>query len=418
MKDLLSLKIAGTAVIFASIVFCCAIPSQAQTTYTVTDLGAAANGAIETNASDINNRGVVAAATIESFFPVFEEIGFVSQNGQVTLLPSLGGQFTFAAVINDSGIVAGSANLAGDTIGHASIWDRDLTHVTDLGTLGGSSSAALWLNESNQVVGDSGTANGVDVHAFLWDRGKLVDLGALGGSTSFATGINNSGLIVGQSDTSTVLDPVFGIPTFHGFRWDRGVLKDLGEIFGGHFNYAESVNDRGDIVGGADLAGDLTGHAFIIRNGSIIDLGTVPGDTNSAALGLNNRGQVVGISSLSFSPPPSPPVDNFECPCHAVIWQDGKATDLNTLIPSNSGWQLINAVAINDRGLIVGSGGFNNESRAFLLTPRNGPAAAGTENNANANPVSVLSSPSIIGMSAVRVTIVNGRPHAIWDRQQ
>ena len=416
MRYLLPFKIVGTVLIFFSIVFCSVVPSQAQTTYTVTDLGVAANGAIETNASDVNNRGVAAAVTIVSFFPVFEEIGFVSQNGQVTVLPSLGGQFTFAAAINDSGIVAGSANFAGDTISHASIWDRDLNRVTDLGTLGGSSSAALWLNERNQVVGDSGTANGIDVHAFLWDEGNLVDLGTLGGSTSFATGINNNGLIVGQSDTTLVLDPEFGIPTFHGFRRDRGVLKDLGEIFGGHFNYAEAANDRGDIVGGADLAGDLTGHAFIIRNGSIIDLGTVPSDTNSAAFGVNNRGQAVGISALSFIPPPSPPVDNFECPCHAVIWQDGKATDLNTLIPSNSGWQLINAVAINDRGQIVGSGAFNNESRAYLLTPQSGPAAPSAENGANANSASTLSSSLATGISSVRVTIVNGRPHTVWGR--
>ncbi len=182
MRYLLPFKIVGTVLIFFSIVFCSVVPSQAQTTYTVIDLGVAANGAIETNASDVNNRGVAAAVTIVSFFPVFETIGFVSKDGQITLLPSLGGQSTFASSINASGVVAGSANFLGDTITHAVIWDRDLSRVTDLGTLGGSTSAALWLNNSNQVVGDSGTANGIDVHAFLWDEGNLVDLGSLGGS--------------------------------------------------------------------------------------------------------------------------------------------------------------------------------------------------------------------------------------------
>lgn len=407
-------KIAGTLVVFMSIVFGSVMPSQAQTTYTVSDLAPGASGGIETNPNDINIRGEAVAVTFESFFPVFETVGFVSKDGQITLLPSLGGQFTFASSINSSGVVAGSANLAGDTITHAAIWDRDLSRVTDLGTLGGPTSAALWLNNSSQVVGDSGTSNGADVHAFFWDRGKLIDLGSLGGATSLATGVNDSALVVGQSDVTTELDPVFGIPAFHGFTSARGKLNDVGNIFGGNFNYAQTVNDRGDIVGAADLAGDLTAHAFLIRNGSIVDLGTVAGDTNSAAFGINNRGQIVGISALSFSPPPIPPVDNWLCPCHAAIWENGKATDLNTVIPANTGWQLISAVAINDKGEIVGNGALNNEFRPFLLTPNRGAGGSivvqSTERNAELSP----STSRPVG--SMRKTTVNGHLHMVFEQ--
>jgi probable HAF family extracellular repeat protein len=410
MRYLLPFKIAGTLVIFVNIVFCSVIPSQAQTTYTVTDLGVAASGGLETNPNDINIRGEAVAVTFESFFPVFETIGFVSKDGQITLLPSLGGQSTFASSINASGVVAGSANFLGDTITHAVIWDRDLSRVTDLGTLGGSTSAALWLNNSNQVVGDSGTSNGIDVHAFFWDRGKLIDLGSLGGATSLATGINNSALVVGQSDITTELDPVFGIPTFHGFTSVRSKLNDVGNIFGGHFNYAQAVNDRGDIVGAADVAEDITAHAFLIRNGSIVDLGTVAGDTNSAAFGINNRGQIVGISALSFSPPPTPPVDNWLCPCHAAIWENGKATDLNTAIPANTGWQLIGAIAINDRGEIVGNGTLNNEFRAFLLTPN----TSNVLDSVMTNSVSAVAG-KVEGPRSIHSNIVNGKRHMVLE---
>ena len=54
---------------------------------------------------------------------------------------------------------------------------------------------------------------------------------------------------------------------------------------------------------------------------------------------------------------------------HAFIWEAGKMMDLNKLIPDNSGWKLIIAHDINDKGQIVGEGIFNDESRAFMLNP-------------------------------------------------
>jgi probable HAF family extracellular repeat protein len=418
MKNLHTLNLPVTFAICAALILCLAIPASAQRTYTVTDLGSVA-GAFETNASDINNRGQATVISFLSFFPVFESIGFVSKDGNMTLLPSLGGQFTFASAINDSGIVVGSANFAGDTITHAVIWDRDLLHVTDLGTLGGATSSAVWLNARLHVVGDSVIANGTDTHAFLWDKGKLTDLGTLGGSTSFAFVINDGGQIVGQSDITVALDPTFGIPQFHGFVWVRGAMKDLGDIFGGHFNYANSVNDRGEIVGAADLTGDLTGHAFMIQAGTLNDLGTVPGDTNSAAFSVNSRGQVVGTSSLSFSPPFGPPVLNFQCPCHAAIWEDGMVTDLNTLIPAGSGWQLLDALAINDRGQIVGDGTLNNglSYRAFLLTPQDGDSSSTTTSAAHANAAAGSSQTTSASSPAMHITIINGKPRIVVEHQ-
>jgi probable HAF family extracellular repeat protein len=44
--------------------------------------------------------------------------------------------------------------------------------------------------------------------------------------------------------------------------------------------------------------------------------------------------------------------------------------DLNALIPANSGWEPLNAVAINLAGQIVGVGTVNGQQHAFLLTPQ------------------------------------------------
>jgi probable HAF family extracellular repeat protein len=417
MRNLRVSTLAKAFAISAALLLSSAIPTKAQRTYTVTDLGVAVAGGSLTDATDINNQGEAVGVTFVSGFPVFEEYGFVSKDGKITVLPALGGQSTSAASINQSGVVAGLAFRPGDTILHAAIWDRDLDRATDLGTLGGSFSSATWLNDRLEVVGESAISNGIDTHAFLWEKGTMSDLATLGGSLTIPFGINNSGLIVGQSDINRVPDPVFGIPQFHGAVWVREgqAIEDLGEIFGGHFNYAQGVNDRGEIVGAADLAGDPTAHAFMIHDGLLTDLGTVPGDTNSAVFAINNRGQAVGISALA-SPPRLflPPSIAWLCPCHAAIWEDGKATDLNTLIPSGSGWQLTLGVAINDRGQIVGIGTFNNESRAFLLTPQevNSSSAAATAASVNSAPEQA----SGASASAMRVTRVHGKLHIIMQR--
>jgi hypothetical protein len=55
----------------------------------------------------------------------------------------------------------------------------------------------------------------------------------------------------------------------------------------------------------------------------------------------------------------------------AFVWTSaGGFQDLNSLIPSDSGWTLESATAINDRGEIVGRGDFRrDDDRGFLLIP-------------------------------------------------
>ena len=55
---------------------------------------------------------------------------------------------------------------------------------------------------------------------------------------------------------------------------------------------------------------------------------------------------------------------------HAFVYAGKKMKDLNSLIPSNSGWELDAANGINNAGKIVGYGTHNGAYRAFLLTPR------------------------------------------------
>jgi uncharacterized membrane protein len=83
----------------------------------------------------------------------------------------------------------------------------------------------------------------------------------------------------------------------------------------------------------------------------------LPNSTESAAFAVNNNDQIVGVSYAGQS--------------KATLWDGGDIapTDLTSLLPRNSGWQLTSAQAINDRGQIVGIGNFKGVAEPYLLTP-------------------------------------------------
>jgi probable HAF family extracellular repeat protein len=95
------------------------------------------------------------------------------------------------------------------------------------------------------------------------------------------------------------------------------------------------------------------------------ELPHLPGVTTStyasAAYGVNRFGQVVGWAQ------------NNSGASRAFLYipgGGGTMIDLNTLLPSGSGWVLIGARSINDAGVIVGTGTYNGHSpRAWILYP-------------------------------------------------
>jgi probable HAF family extracellular repeat protein len=217
--------------------------------------------------------------------------------------------------------------------------------MTDLGTLGGPNSVAYGINDNGQVVGHADGSDGQE-HAFLYSGGTMQDLGLLGGlgTNGFgdARSINNEGQVVGGAQIGNI-GPGFG------FLYSGGTMADLGTL-GGSECSPEGINDNGQVVGSSYLNGDAQEDAFLYSGGTMTDLGAL-GSVGSAAFAINNQGQVVGFFA------PSGP--------HAFIYSGGTMTDLNSLIPATSGWLLEFARAINDNGQIAGSGAYH----AFLLTP-------------------------------------------------
>jgi len=293
-------------------------------------------------AIDVNQRGQAAGFAETStkdgenfcaFGSGLQCLPFVWQNGTMTALPTLGGPNGAVSAINSRGESAGVAetNVTDAScikpIQHrfqAVLWGSKPGEIKELRPLPGDTVGfAFWMNDNGDVVGTSGScANTLPVgvvvgpHAVLWEKdGTPHDLGSLGGT------VNTDLIAVG--------------------------------------NRAISINNRGEVVGGSTLHGNMTAHAFLwTKQTGMRDLGTLPGDFNSGAIQINDKGDVVGVSNDASGK------------ARAFLWQNGMMWDLNDLSP-NSPMFLLFAAGIDSRGEIAGFGvqKSTGQVHAFLATP-------------------------------------------------
>ena len=316
--------------------------SAASTTYTIEDLGAPP-GHISSHARDVNDSGQVVGY---SDTPSGDQHAFLYSDGQMKDLGPLGPSGG-AYSINDSGQVVGRSEISGTSSYRPFLYSDG--QMQDLGTLPGYvSSEADDVNNSGQVVGLSSNTF-ADTRAFLYSGGQMQNLGTLGSYRSAATGINDSGVVVGYSDTPS--------GDRHAFLYSGGQMQDLGTLPGSNFSEASDINGAGQIVGTSSNT-FAERRAFLYSGGQMQDLGTLPGGNQSRANDVNDSGQVVGeswISGFHYYQP--------------FLYSGGQMKDLSTLIPAGSGWRLLDAVAINTTGQIVGTGVLNGQVRAFLATP-------------------------------------------------
>lgn len=294
------------------------------------------------------------------------------------------------------GSVALAVNQSGQSVGHVFVGSashaffNDGANFVDLGTLGGDYGQAISVNNLGEIVGSSWGPDNSTYRAFIYRNGAMTDLNTLidpnlGWELSAAWGINDAGQIAGWGMLGGVQ---------RGFLLDNGVITDmggpssvalsinaLGQTTGAIINGVSSeafiysggtvtplgppmlggyhINDLGEVAGVATPSDPaLVWVAALYSGGNVTELGAFNTCDASEAHGINNHTAVVGMTFCSAF-------------AHAFLWQNGALQDLNAMIPAGSGWELVDAEAINDAGQIVGWGLLNGQfPQAFILTPQ------------------------------------------------
>ncbi len=167
-------------------------------------------------------------------------------------------------------------------------------------------------------------------------RYTVTDLGSLGGQECAATGLNNRGQIVGGADTARKgKGPEF---ITNVFVWQNGRMRAVSGLDGSHA-YVVAVNDAGQMAGAysADPLKAKFASALFGPTGKVRLLGGFPamqhGYSLSQAEAVNAKGQVVGVSNNQ-----------------AFFWSGGR---LRALHPP-SGYQASQAWSVNDGGQAAG----------------------------------------------------------------
>jgi len=160
--------------------------------------------------------------------------------------------------------------------------------------------------------------------------------------------INAFNMAVGTSDGSAIR---YHVPTRQ--------VRVLHAADATHSAAASDINDLGEVAGTISPIASPPGSGTPCNPGVAVRwdrdgrehlLPHLPGAVASRASGVGYDGETVGASGPA----------NFCNEEHAVLWLDGRAFDLNTLIPRSAGITLTYALSINRRGQIS-AGGFDND---------------------------------------------------------
>ena len=178
------------------------------------------------------------------------------------------------------------------------------------------------------------------------------------------------------------------------FRWRNGDTADLGSP--GPGLVVTGVNDREQFVVDTALRPTPTGplervrtpkqppeRAYLWARRKLAALGSLGGDT--VAVAINDRGQIVGSSAIR---------NGSNAPRHAFLWQNGTMTDLGTL-----GGRYSESMAINGEGQVIGTSATGSRHFHGFIWQHGKMADLGTLGGATTTPVAINDRGEVIGQS-------------------
>lgn len=335
-----------------------AVPALAQT-YTIVNLGLAP-GTTDPLGQGLNDVGQACGFCETQNGPV----ATFSSGGQVTILePTSPSDIASARGIDNAGNVVGyeMPDKAPVNKVHALIWRNGgkAQDITSTSIFSGGEEALAVSKVSGEVVGLGFTSAPInnEWHMFTYANGETVDLGPATAAAE-PVAINDSGVILVNFTNGA--QALFSNGTFTPIAQPANATAT-----------ANAINDNGVVVGEiAYSTNTAVPHASLYSDGVWTDLGTLSGAARGTrAVGINSSGQIIGLAEGALIPKPTAHIPLMSC-----ILQNGTWVELNSLIPTNSGFNLNLSsvpVSINDAGQILidvrtATGGFYAN---VLLTP-------------------------------------------------
>jgi probable HAF family extracellular repeat protein len=329
-----------------------AAPSAAQQ-YTVADLGTLPGNSVS-KASALNDAGEVAGVSETPS----AAIATMFSGGKATSISTLGSSVSLANAINAPGEIAGWNSYDSDANfdPQAFLYSNGTMHNINSPSLFPSGTEAYGINNSGEVVG-TGYLTSSNFHVFLYTGGKMTDIGPTGAYQATAQAINTSGQIVGSYSLNSGASGTF--------LYTHGKMTIVPNPAGSSEALGLAINDSGEIAGTLYPTSGGS-HAAKFSNGVWTDLGNFTGAQGSEATAINASGQIVGTAIFPSTYKP------FRAGKHVPIISTASGlVNLNTLIPTGSGFTLTDAVATNDSGQILcdATNASGNE-HAVLLSPK------------------------------------------------
>lgn len=245
----------------------------------------------ESFAHDIGDDGTVVG---ELNFKGRNAAPFIYSDGQMRVLPGLGGDFGYASAINTRGVIVGTSSDAAG-FPHAVVWTGGGRVVHDLGIAAGDeASFGSGISDANVVAGDSDAADESERPA-IFVHGDVVILAGRSGPLGAAEDVNVAGLVVG-----TLFLPN---GEQHATSWGRfrRHAHDLATLAGGDRASLIDVDNRGRAVGGGNYGvnPDQNHAVFWPATGPLLALKPLSGHfvrDFGLARNMGSEGQAVGGS--------------------------------------------------------------------------------------------------------------------------
>ena len=193
-----------------------------------------------------------------------------------TDLGNLGGSFTYAYGINSSAVVTGQSDISNNpdpVFGippfHGYQWSGGV--LTDFGSIFGSNfNYGEGINDAGMIAGGADVAGDTGAHAIIWNKGTVQDLTPDGNITAWGIGINNQNQVIG-SFGSVDPDPADGPPVYsmlcpcYATLWQNGQEIFLQEVVppGWELLLGLAINDKGEILARGRFNGGTLGTVLL-----------------------------------------------------------------------------------------------------------------------------------------------------------